>query len=520
MIGLRLAESAHSDLVQSARSDYSPTMLSPTSVTLLLTMLRVRTKMRDVLVRLSALFGLAVVAWLLLQDAPLAATITAVMLVAGVLRPPSLSYAPPPPTPTTSSHVGMVPPPAEPLSDDASCTALRAGLPLAALDGVLQTFLTEATHRAYYDRDATVARLRALNRAWEGVEPMYEQDGARDDPRRCGFAACSGSPQLRGNGDAPPRDRIVISYKRDVTGDDPAALCFKFDVTLNAPMRCVLALPREIDLTSSCCSLLNIGEMLEYAPPIVAPPADDKRRGAAAAAGARGFQDARAPSCGVLRLIIGIAMPFPLPHAALRLRMLFHDCAGVAAADDDFDDYGGGGGGEGDGATAAERRDKDGGAPLALVLISEPSPIPPLTLSWGAIEIFVWCRPLDGGRRCRFVIMEKVRVPVSFPDVVVRFFIQFVVRSLVPTIFAGIVAMMPTITAPGSSYAPRMAADPVWYDFVANRSAQPNDTSGPTTTPWWRHIPGAGGGAGGDDEKARRDAPRPSFAEEEVVVSG
>ena len=350
---------------------------------------------------------------------------------------------------------------------------------------------------------------------------MLEQDGARDDA---------------GDGDAPPRDHIVISYKRDVTGDDPGALCFKFDVTLNAPMRSVLALPREIDLAPSWCSLLNIGEMLEYAPPIVASPADDKRRGAAAAAaGARSVQDARAPppSCGVLRLIVGIAMPFPLPHAALTLRMLFHDCAGVAAADDDFDDYGGGGGGEGGGATAAERRDEDGGAPLALVLISEPSPIPPLALSWGAIEIFVWCRPLDGGRRCRFVIMEKVRVPLSFPDVVVRFFIRFVVRTLVPTVFAGVVALMPTITAPGSAYAPRMTADPVWYDdFVANRSEQPKgeqgraeaaearDTSETTTAPWWRRLPGAGGGTGGDDEKGKGDAPRLSYAEEEIVVTG
>ena len=129
--------------------------------------------------------------------------------------------------------------------------------------------------------------------------------------------------------------------------------------------------------------------------------------------------------------------------------------------------------------------------------------------------------------------MEKVRVPLSFPDVVVRFFIRFVVRTLVPTVFAGVVALMPTITAPGSAYAPRMTADPVWYDdFVANRSEQPKgeqgraeaaearDTSETTTAPWWRRLPGAGGGTGGDDEKGKGDAPRLSYAEEEIVVTG
>jgi len=471
---------------------------------------------------------LVVAVWLFSHDARLAATITAAIFAssAWLLRPPPSSSRAPPLT-TATTLAGVVPPPAE-RSEDAKCAALRAGLPRAALDGVLQTFVTEATHRAYYNRDACLVRLRALTRVWEGLPSMYEEDGAH-----CGD----------GDGDcaAPPRDRIVISYMRNspdrIMCDDPDALCFKFDVTLNAPMRCVLACPREIDLTPGWCSLLNIGEMLEYAPPIVAAASNDEH-GGAAADGAAGAEDARAPpppsSCGVLRMILGIAMPFPLPHAALRLRMLFHDCKGVDAADGDFDDYGGGGeggecgeGGKGGGASAAERRVEDGGAPLALVLISEPSPIPPLTLSWGAIESFVWCRPLDAGRRSRFVVYHFVRVPLSFPDFVVRFFIRFVCRTLVPTVFAGIVGLLPTITATDSPYAPRLAADPVWYDdFVANRSEQPSDrrraeeardARGKTTA-----SPRGGGGdeAGGAAAVEKGDVSRPPCAKEEVASDG
>ena len=46
-------------------------------------------------------------------------------------------------------------------------------------------------------------------------------------------------------------------------------------------------------------------------------------------------------------------------------------------------------------------------------------------------------------------------------------------RNLVPTVFANVVALMPTIAAADSPFVPRMAADPVYYDdFAANRKQQ------------------------------------------------
>ena len=50
----------------------------------------------------------------------------------------------------------------------------------------------------------------------------------------------------------------------------------------------------------------------------------------------------------------------------------------------------------------------------------------PNSCALSSIEVFCWCRPIDGGRRSRYVVMETVRVPVAFPDAIVRFFVRCV----------------------------------------------------------------------------------------------
>ena len=85
---------------------------------------------------------------------------------------------------------------------DEPCNELRDdGLPREAFQN--GSFVTEDTALALLDPVAAAARIAALERAWEGIEPLYTTS---DDDHSS--------------------ERLAIFYRRD----DDGALCFKFDV--------------------------------------------------------------------------------------------------------------------------------------------------------------------------------------------------------------------------------------------------------------------------------------------------
>ena len=237
-------------------------------------------------------------------------------------------------------------------------------------------FLTDELVASHDDRAAALRVMAERDAGWKDEAPIYSLEA---DEEGCDLAI------------------FFRSVERQIE--------FKFTCTLNASLRNVMAMPREMDLAPEWNSWVASGAKLDDGD-VKERPTVHMRREAA------------------------INFPFPLPKPQLTVRMALHE---------DFDDSGA----------------------LVAAVFNEPSQLGPVAMDWAAVNGFATCRPLSHAKS-HYTICQRVNIPGYFPMWLVRFFTKFVVRVFAPKIFELVKATAPGLHEEGSIFHDRLRG--AYYD--------------------------------------------------------